>query len=113
MVSGNLGDLAIALVDATTIVMGTSMVLAGPHPAAFNTAYLASVLRPKAKIASFIGSFGWGGNLFGKMTEILAPLKLDLLEPIQVKGLPKQEDYLKLNNMAEEIYEKHKGLGLI
>ncbi len=113
MVSGNLGDLAIALVDATTIVMGTSMVLAGPHPVAFNTAYLASVLRPKAKIASFIGSFGWGGNLFGKITELLAPLKLDLIEPIQVKGLPKQEDYLKLNNMAEEIFKKHKELGLI
>ncbi|MBQ9245391.1 FprA family A-type flavoprotein [bacterium] len=112
MVNGNLGDLAIALVDTTTIVMGTSMVLTGPHPAAFNTAYLASVLRPKAKIASFIGSFGWGGNLFGKMAEMLAPLKLDIIEPIQVKGQAKPEDYAKLDNMADEIYKKHKELGL-
>jgi len=112
MVSGNLGDLALALVDATTIIMGTSMVLTGPHPAAFNTAYLTSVLRPKAKIASFIGSFGWGGNLFGKMSEMLAPLKLDILEPVQVKGKPKQEDFLKLDNMAEVIFNKHKELGL-
>lgn len=113
MVSGNLGDLAIALVDATTIIMGTSMVLTGPHPAAFNTAYLTSVLRPKAKIASFIGSFGWGGNLFGKMSEMLAPLKLDIIEPIQVKGKPKPDDFLKLDNMAETIYNKHKELGLL
>ena len=113
MVTGNLGDLAIALVDATTIVMGASMVLAGPHPAAFNTAYLTSVLRPKAKIASFIGSFGWGGNLFGKMSELLAPLKLDIINPIQVKGKAKQDDYLKLDNMAEEIYKKHKEFGLL
>lgn len=113
MVDGNLGDLAIALVDGTTIVLGTSMVLAGPHPAAFNTVYLASVLRPKAKIASFIGSYGWGGNLFGKMADMLAPLKMDIIEPILVKGKAKAEDYAKLDNMAEEIYKKHHELGLI
>ena len=113
MVRGNLGDLAVALVDGTTLIMGTSMVLAGPHPAAFNTAYLASVLRPKFKIASFIGSFGWGGNLFGKLTELLTPLKLDIIDPIQVKGVAKPDDYLKLDKMADEIYKKHKELGLI
>lgn len=113
MVDGNLGDLAIALVDATTIVLGTSMVLAGPHPAAFNTVYLASILRPKVKIASFIGSYGWGGNLFGKMAEMLQPLKLDIIEPILVKGKAKPDDYLKIDKMAEEIYKKHKELELI
>lgn len=113
MVDGNLGDLAIALVDGTTIVLGTSMVLAGPHPAAFNTVYLASLLKPKAKVASFIGSYGWGGNLFGKMAEMLTPLKLDVIEPILVKGKAKQEDYKKIDEMAEAIYLKHKELELI
>ena len=113
MVEGNLGDLAMALVDGTTIVLGTSMVLAGPHPAAFNTVYLASVLRPKAKIASFIGSYGWGGDLFGKMADMLTPLKLDVIEPILVKGKAKAEDYVKIDNMAQIIYEKHKTLGLL
>ena len=113
MVDGNLGDLAIALVDGTTIVLGTSMVLAGPHPAAFNTVYLASLLKPKAKIASFIGSYGWGGNLFGKMTEMLTPLKLDVIEPVLVKGKAKSEDYKKLDEMAETIFLKHKELKLI
>lgn len=32
IVDGDLGDLAMALVDAATIVLGTSMVLAGPAP---------------------------------------------------------------------------------
>ena len=113
MVDGNLGDLAIALVDGTTIILGTSMVLAGPHPAAFNTVYLASLLKPKAKIASFIGSYGWGGNLFGKMAEMLTPLKLDVIEPILVKGKAKPEDYKKIEEMAETIYLKHKELELI
>lgn len=113
MVCGDLGDLAIALVDATTIIMGASMVLAGPHPAAMNTAYLASILRPKAKIASFVGSYGWGGNLFGKLGETLSTLKLDVIEPIIVKGKAKADDYKKLDEMVNTIYQKHKELNLV
>ena len=113
IVRGDLGDLAMDLVDATTIVLGSSMVLAGPHPAAFNIAYLAGILRPKAKVATFIGSYGWGGNLFGKLEEQLSALKVDVIEPIMVKGRPKKEDYEKLDNIVEQIYEKHKMLNLI
>ena len=102
-----------ALVDAATIVLGTSMVLAGPHPMAVNVAYLAAVLRPKAKFASLLGSYGWGGNLFGLIGDLLKPLKLDLIEPLQVKGKPTQEDLQKLDVMAETIYEKHKSIGIV
>ena len=113
IVDDDLGDLAMSLVDAATIVMGTSMVLAGPHPMAVNVAYLAAFLRPKAKFGALIGSYGWGGNLFGKIGELLAPLKLDLIEPLQVKGKPKEEDFKKLDEIAQAIYEKHKSLNLV
>lgn len=113
IVDDDLGDLAMSLVDAATIVMGTSMVLAGPHPMAVNVAYLAAVLRPKAKFASLIGSYGWGGNLFGLIGDLLKPLKLDLIEPLQVKGKPKAEDYQKLDEMAQKIFEKHQFMGIV
>lgn len=113
IVDDDLGDLAMALVDAATIVMGTSMVLAGPHPMAVNVAYLAAVLRPKAKFASLVGSYGWGGNLFASIAEILKPLKLDIVEPLQVKGKPVASDFEKLDTMAEEIYQKHKSICVI
>jgi len=113
IVSGDLGDLAMSLVDATTIVLGSSMVLAGPHPAAFNIAYLANILRPKAKVATFLGSYGWGGNLFGKLGELLGGLKLDVIEPLLVKGKPKEEDFKTLDSIAEQIYDKHKALNLL
>ena len=112
IVRGDLGDFAMALVDATTIVLGSSMVLAGPHPAAFNIAYLIGVLRPKAKIATFVGSYGWGGNLFGKLSEQLAGLKLDMIEPLLVKGKLKKDDYKKLDEIVGQICEKHKSLNL-
>ena len=113
IVDDDLGDLAMALVDAATIVMGTSMVLAGPHPMAVNVAYLAAVLRPKAKFASIIGSYGWGGKLFDIIVNLLAPLKLDLIEPIQIKGKPTDEDFKKVDEMAKAILEKHKSIGLV
>lgn len=113
IVDDDLGDLAMSLVDAATIVMGTSMVLAGPHPMAVNVAYLTAVLRPKAKFASLIGSYGWGGKLFDIIIDLLAPLKLDLIEPVQVKGKPTDEDFKKLDILADTIIEKHKSIGLM
>lgn len=113
IVSDNLGDLAQAFVDGTTIILGTSMVVAGPHPASVNAAYIASILKPKAKFASFVGSYGWGGKLFDILAEILAKLRLDMIEPIQIKGRLTQEDYAKLDAMVEAVVEKHKSVGLL
>ncbi len=58
----DIGKLAIALVDAATIVIGTPTVLGGPHPNVAYAAYLVSALRPKARFATVIGSYGWGGK---------------------------------------------------
>ena len=113
IVTGDLGDLAMGLVDATTIVLGSSMVLAGPHPMAVNVAYLANILKPKAKFATFVGSYGWGGNLFGTLSQMLSGLKVESIEPILVKGKPKKEDYEKLDILIETIYNNHKSLNLV
>lgn len=113
IITDDLGDLAMALVDGTTIVLGTSMVVAGPHPASVNIAYIASILKPKAKFASFVGSYGWGGNLFGILGDILAKLRLDVIEPVIVKGKPTTDDFKKLDDMVQSIVEKHKSLGLL
>lgn len=113
IVEGDLGNFAMELVDAATIVMGASMVLAGPHPMAANVAYLANLLRPKTKFASFVGSFGWGGDLFGKLGGMLSGLKLDVIEPVLVKGKMKPEDYAKLDALADEIEAKHQSIGLV
>ena len=107
VVDDDLGDFAMNLVDASAIVLGASMVLAGAHPAAVNIAYLASVLRPKAKYAALIGSYGWGGNLFGLIEEILKPLKLELVaDSLLVKGKPKSEDFVKLDEIAQAIINR-------
>jgi flavorubredoxin len=109
----DIGKLAMALVDAGTIVIGTPTVLAGPHPNAVNAAFLTNALRPKARFLSIIGSYGWGGKTVEILTGMLSNLKAEVIEPVLVKGLPSESDFKALENLAETIATKHKEAGLI
>jgi len=109
----DIGELAMAMVDAATIVLAAPMVLAGPHPLAIHTAYLANALRPKAKFASFIGSYAWGGKLLETIKGILSNFKGEFLEPILARGYPKKADFENLERLADEVLSKHKEIGII
>ncbi len=104
----DIGELAIALVDAATIVIATPTVLVGPHPAAVYATYLANALRPKAKYVSVIGSYGWGGKMLDQITSMLGNLKVELIPPVVVKGHPKAQDMERVDDLAETIMLKHK-----
>ena len=104
----DIGELAMALVDAATIVIASPTVLVGPHPAAVYATYLANALRPKAKFASVIGSYGWGGKMVDQITGMLTNLKVELLQPVLIKGHPKDDDLSSLEKLADQILEKHK-----
>ncbi len=106
VVTDDLGDLAMALVDAKSIILGGSMVLASPHPAIANAAYLANLLNPKAKYASIVGSYGWGGDLVDKLAGMISNLKVEIIEPILVKGKAKSDTYQKLDKMAAEFISR-------
>jgi len=107
----DIGKLAMALVDAATIVIGTPTVLAGPHPNVVYAASLANALRPNLKFASIIGSYGWGGKTVEYLTGMLPNLKVEILEPVLCKGLPGEADFKALDNLANVIAQKHKGHG--
>ncbi len=109
----DIGKLAIALVDAATIVIGTPTVLGGPHPSAAHIAYLANILRPKAKFISIIGSYEWGGKTVNTLAAMISSLKVEIIEPVLTKGLPSEEAFNALENLAETIAAKHKEQGLM
>jgi flavorubredoxin len=109
----DIGKLAIALVDAATIVIGSPTVLIGPHPCAAYAAFLANALRPKTRFASIIGSFGWAGKMVEQLTAMLPNLKAEILEPVITKGFPKDNDFIALDRLADEILSKHKELGIV
>lgn len=109
----DIGELALLLVDAATLVVGSPVVLTGPHPNVATAAYLANLLRPKLKYASIIGSYGWGGNMAEQIKGLIPNLKVELIEPVIVRGYPKEDDYTALDKLADEIAGKHKENPLI
>ena len=107
----DIGKLAIALVDAGTIVVGTPTVLVGPHPLAAYATFLANALRPKAKFISIIGSYGWGGKTIETLANMIFNLKVEVIDPVLIKGMPKEEDFQALEKLAQSIADKHHELG--
>ncbi len=103
----DIGKLAMALVDAATIVVGSPTVLVGPHPNVVYGVYLVNALRPKLKFASIIGSYGWGSRMVEQIKGMLSNLKVELVEPVVTKGFPKEQDFKALDKLADEILNKH------
>jgi len=107
----DIGKLAMALVDAATIVIGTPTILVGPHPNVVYATFLANALKPKVKFASIIGSYGWGGKAVEQLAAMIPNLKVEVLEPVLCKGLPRQADFKALEKLAATIAQRHKVAG--
>ena len=113
LVAADIGKLAMALVDAATMVIGTPTVLVGPHPNVAYATLLANALRPKLQFVSIIGSYGWGGKAVEQLRGMIPNLKAEILDPVISKGYPKEADFKALDNLADMIAEKHKSNNLV
>lgn len=109
----DLGRLAMALVDAASIVFATPTVLVGPHPMVHYAAGFTGALKPKAKHVSVIGSYGWGGKAVEQIYTALGKLKVESLDPVLCVGYPKEADLAALEGLAEALADKHRGLGIL
>jgi flavorubredoxin len=108
----DIGKLAMALVDAATLVIGTPTVLVGPHPSVAYAAFLANALRPRLQFISIIGSYGWGSKAVEQLAAMIPNLKAEVLTPVISKGLPREDDFKALDSLASTIAAKHKERGL-
>lgn len=109
----DIGELAMDLVDAATVVVGSPTVLVGAHPLAAYAAFLLNALRPKTRYLSVIGSFGWGGKMVEQLSGMIGNLKVELIPPVIIKGEPKAADLAALKALSAAIKGKHQALGLI
>jgi flavorubredoxin len=109
----DIGELAMAIVDAATIVIGSPTVLVGAHPAAAYAAFLANALRPKTRFVSIIGSYGWGGKMVEQLAGILGNLKVEVIDPVITKGVATDKDFVSLDLLADKIADKHRGIGIL
>jgi flavorubredoxin len=109
----DIGDLALALVDTATVVVGTPTVLFGPHPQVVYATYLANMLKPKVRFASVIGSYGWGGKTAETIVKMLDHVKVEVLEPVIVKGQPDEATLKQLDRLADDILKKHSDIMIV
>jgi len=96
---------------AATLVVGTSTVLAGPHPLAAYATFLASALRPRVKFLSIIGSYGWGGKTVETLAGMIPNLKVEVLDPVLCKGGASKTDFEAIDLLPETIAQKHQENG--
>ena len=112
MVQTDIGKLAISLVDAATIVLGTPTVLTEAHPLVAYAAILANGLCPKTRFASIVGSYSWGGKMQAQLTGLISKLKVELIDPVIVKGRPGDQHYPALDQLADKKLAKHQEIGI-
>lgn len=111
--NADLGFIAMELVDAATVIIGTPFVLAGAHPKAVYAAFLVNALRPKTKFLSIVGSMGWGGKCIDQLKSILGNMKSEIIDPVFSYGLPTNEDYKNFDKLVETIISKHKQINIL
>ncbi len=97
------GHLASDVVDAAAIVIAAPTVVVGPHPAALYLAAVVNLLKPKARFLQFLGSFGWASQAPQVIEGAIPNYKGIQLEPLNIKGLPNDEDIEKIQAAADEM----------
>jgi len=107
----DLGKLAIALVDAATLVIGTPTFHRGPHPSVFYATHLANALRPKLAHVAVIGSYGWSTQAVEGLSALIPDLKVEVLPPVLARGLPTEESLRAVDALADAIAQRHADQG--
>jgi flavorubredoxin len=108
----DIGQLAMGLVDAATLIVACPTVHVGPHPAVLEAVVLANALRPKVRFASIVGSYGWASKMVEAVKGAMPNLKVEFLDPVIAKGMPKAADLEALDRLAEAVAAKHAAIDL-
>jgi flavorubredoxin len=108
MASADIGDVARDLVDSRAIVLGAPTVLGGAHPLGLQATNLIRVLRPPARFAVILSSYGWGGGAIKQIQETLEPSKIEIIGAIQVNGPPSDNDIAGIMELGKTLAKRIK-----
>ncbi len=107
LTTADIGQLAMSLLDASTLVLATPLVLNSAHPVVLHAAALINALKPKLQRAVVIGSFGWNAKPLEQAPTWMPDLKLDWLPPLSCRGLPRAADNEAIDRLVGDIASKH------
>jgi flavorubredoxin len=94
---------------AKAVVVGSPTLNNGMFPTIGSFLTYATGLKPKGKLWSFFGSYGWGGGAVKNMTEMAQKAGFQTNETsIEVKYIPESEDLKKCFEFGQQIAAKIK-----
>ena len=96
------------LVDTSAIVIGAPTVLNGPHPQAILITELIRAIKPRAKLVSVFGSYGWGGGSVKTLKDRFQQSGFEVLDTLDVRGPPKKEDLEKAVALGKHVAQRIK-----
>ena len=107
--AANRTEVMTEILDAKAVVVGSPTMNNGMFPTIGSFLTYATGLKPKGKLWSFFGSYGWGGGAVKNMTEIAQKAGFQTNEQkIEVKFVPESEDLKKCVEFGQQIATKIK-----
>lgn len=92
------------ILDAKAVLVGSPTLNNGMFPTIGSFMTYVIGLKPKDKIWSFFGSFGWGGGAVRNMTEMAKKAGFEVHEPgLEIKYVPDSEDLKKCYDLGKQI----------
>lgn len=111
IMQAEIGSITMSLVNCATFVLCSPAYLGGLHPAAANLLFTLNGFKPNIKFFGFMGSTGWEKEAGLEQAKILFHLsKVEYLEPVYIKGYPKHEEFLHVDELVHQIRDVHEHL---
>lgn len=106
MAKKDLGELAIEIVDASTLLFGIPTMLLAPQPQMLYTLALINALKPKTKYLALVNSYGWASKVPEIARSFLSNLAAEWFDPLQIRGFPTEKDFEALETLSQKIVAK-------
>jgi flavorubredoxin len=100
----DLTEVVTQILDSKAVIVGSPTLNNQMFPTLGHFLTYITGLKPKDKIWSFFGSYGWGGGAVRGMTEMARKAGFEVHEPgIEVKYIPTADDLKKCFNLGKQI----------
>jgi flavorubredoxin len=107
--ASDLTEAVTEILDAKAVVVGSPTLNNQMFPTLSSFLTYITGLKPKGKLWSFFGSYGWGGGAVKSMIETAKKAGFDVLDPgIEVRYVPDREDLKKCFEFGRQIAAKIK-----
>lgn len=106
-------EIVTEILDSKAVIVGSPTLNNGMFPTLSNFLTYITGLKPKDKLWSFFGSYGWGGGAVRNMAEMARRAGFEVREPpIEVKFIPTSDDLKKCFRLGQQIATEVKTQGI-